>query len=465
MIPVNKYLERLIETASSLRLDLYLVGGTVRDHFLGKVCSDFDFTAKNVQTLAKRFASETQSPCIPLDNTPDRETLRVVVQKQLHFDFTDMQGQFIEDDLRQRDFSINAMAMRPRDFLQGKKNLIDPNRGLDDLKNKIIRVVPGSTFTNDPLRMLRAFRFASTLGFNISPETIHQIEIDKSKLEQTALERVYYEWVLFLSGEGVFELLQQMARTGFQQYVIPETMELRQSSGVHASVWETGLQTFKKLEDLLSIPKTMIPLPDHAGFLTGRKRALLRFSTLLHGFAPPFSRKACDSKIKIDENSTTVRLLKRLTASNADIRFIFKVIHCQQEVRGSYPEFAQTTCSDSMMYHFSKKYGEELTAGIFLACAVQSASSEKTREKESFFQAVYPLVEFYFQRYLPAMEHKPLITGDDLIRQFKISPSPLFQPILDKVEEERVLGTIKTQKQATAIAQKIIATHNTEQET
>jgi hypothetical protein len=179
---------------------------------------------------------------------------------------------------------------------------------------------------------------------------------------------------------------------------------------------------------------------------------------------PVFLDEVSSSKIKIDEDSKTVRLLKRLTASNADIRFIFCAIQCQQEAIESKLDFASAKVNEPLLYRFTKKYDTELMAGIFLARAVQSAT-EKDLETEAFLQAAHRVTEFYFQRYLPAMEHDVLITGDDLIRDFKLTPSPLFQLILNEVEEGRVLGTIQSKNQAATIAQQIIATHNTKQET
>jgi len=458
----NKYLQVLAEIASENNITPYLVGGSVRDHLLGKKYSDFDFTAQNVQNLANRFAAETRSPCISLDATPGRNTLRVIVQKQFHFDFTDMQGQSIKEDLAQRDFSINAMAISLADFLAGRETVIDPIRGQEDLRDKIMRVLPGPIFPADPLRMLRAFRFASSLQFKISEETIQQIEIEKSHLAKTALERIYYEWILFLSGERVHELLLLMDRTGLLQCAFPETAELRQSSENLTSAWEISLQTFKRLEDLLSIPETIVPSANHAGFLTGRKKVLLKFSALLHRLNPAFLDGGSSSRVKIEKTSKIVQLLKRLTASNADIRFIYRTIHCQQEACASNLEFAGSRINESLLYRFAKKYDEELMAGIFLSSAVQSASDI---DADPFLQSARRVTEFYFQRYLPAMDQKPIIGGDDLIRDFKLTPSPLFQLILNQVEEGRVLGTIESKTEATAIAQKIIATHKTEQET
>jgi len=463
-VRTQKYLQVLSKISSEYSGDLYLVGGTIRDHLLGKDCSDFDFTAKNVHDLATQFASETQSPCIPLDATPGRNTLRVIVQKEFHFDFTDMQGNSIDEDLTQRDFTINAMAIKLKDFIDGRRTIIDPNQGQVDLHDKIIRVIPGPIFSADPLRMLRAFRFASSLEFEISQETLRQIEIEKSQLKKTAQERIYYEWILFLSGKRVYELLQSMDRTGLLQCIFPETTELRSPSTTPASAWEISLQTFKRLENLLSIPETIFPSKDHAGFLTGRKKALLKFSTLLHRLNPPLWDEGSSVKVKINEQTKTVRVLKRLTASNADIRFVFRVIQCQQEAIESRLDFASDKINESVLYRFTKKYDTELMAGIFLASAVQSAS-ENDRETEPFLQAGHRVVEFYFQRYLPALGNAVLLTGDDLIRDFKLTPSPLFQRILYQVEEGRVLETVQSKNQAKAIVQQIIATHNTEQKT
>ena len=102
--------------------------------------------------------------------------------------------------------------------------------------------------------------------------------------------------------------------------------------------------------------------------------------------------------------------------------------------------------------------------GIFLACAVQSAS-ENNAKTESFLQSAHRIVEFYFQRYLPAMDNKALIDGDDLIRHFKLSPSPLFRLILEEVEEGRVLGTIKSKIEAMETTQKFLESHKIEQGT
>ena len=456
---IKKYLQVLSEIASHSDDVLYLVGGSIRDTLLGKECSDFDFTAQNIHKIARRFASDTQSSFVNLDNTPGRETFRVIIEKQFTFDFTEMQGNCIEEDLAQRDFTFNAMAIRLNDFLEESDTFIDLNRGQADLMNKMVRVVPGPIFSSDPCRMLRAFRFAGTLNFDIEAETLRKIENEKANLKNTAPERIYHEWILFLDGQQVFNLLRLMDQTGLLEYVLPETAELRAVAEGQTNAWEISLRTFKHLENLLPNPETIIPPNSPLSFLADKRTALIKFAGLLYRLMPPSSSDPSILKRKLDEPSKIVLLLKRLRASNADIQFTYRTILCQHEAEDSNLDFAREIIDDSRMYRFVKNNESELMSGIFLACAVKSTFGKgHEAQTEEFYQAAYRVSEFYFERYLPALEHKTLLDGKDLIRNFKLPPSPLFQIILNQVEQARVLGTIKSKSEAEAVAQKIIQT-------
>lgn len=434
---------------------LYLVGGIVRDHLRKTNCADVDFAAKNARGIARHFAAKTQSACVPLDTTPGRETFRVVIEKQFNFDFTEMQGESIEEDLAQRDFSINAMAMRLADFLHDKDILIDPNRGLADLNNKIVRVVPGPVFSSDPCRMLRAFRFASALNFEIEPETLNKIEREKANLKKTAPERIYREWILFLGGRKVYNLLRLMDRSGLLEYALPETAALRESGA--ARTWELSMETFNRLENHLSEPEAIFPVADGAGFFSGRNFALLKFASLLLHLTPLSSTSRSIPRGKSEGFSKVTTALKRLRAGNADIQFIHRTILCQREAADSNLDFAGKEFDESKIYRFVKNNESELTSGLFLACAVKSTSENSDERKiKAFYQAARRISGFYFQRYLPAMSRGSLLDGNDLIRHFKLSPSPLFKTILDRVEEARVLGSLQSKSEAETAARNII---------
>ena len=149
---------------------LYLVGGAVRDYLLGKKCQDYDIVcAVEARTTAKRFADHLKGAFFSLDE--ERKTYRVLINQasgqKTVVDFATRQGATIIDDLAERDFSINAMAVDLNDAHQ----IIDPNKGGRDLQEKWLRPVNDASLTADPLRVIRAVRYAVNLDLKIDSRT------------------------------------------------------------------------------------------------------------------------------------------------------------------------------------------------------------------------------------------------------------------------------------------------------
>ncbi|MFQ5450103.1 MAG: hypothetical protein ACE5E9_05705 [Nitrospinaceae bacterium] len=453
------HLRALARMASEKDAEVFVVGGTLRDFLRGKKCSDYDLTARGVLKLARKFASQTQLPCACLDNTPGRETLRVVVRNQYHFDFTEMQGNSIEEDLGQRDFTFNAIAIPLDDFLEGRENLIDPHHGRIDLAQGIVRTVGEPVLAADPLRMLRAFRFAARFNFAIEPETLDKIVRGSARLDRVAAERVYYEMILFLGSEKVFDLLKLMDRTGLLDRVLPESGTLRETPVENTNAWDLGLKAVHELENLLACPETVASSHPLAKALPEKPRPLLKLAALLHRLDDCPQRDAGTGEPQPTFLSKTVPVLKRLRASNADIQFVSRTLQCHREAMATRLRFAGVEADDSHIYQFVKRCGGELIPGLFLACAVEEAQAKIFgRGSDPFLQAVRQILDFYFLRFLPAMEQRELLSGKDLIQKFHLPPSPLFRTILDRVEEARVLGTIKTKNDAERAAKHIIET-------
>ena len=109
---LSKQLRTLLQLSKAHGSDLFVVGGPLRDLLLKKKCTDFDFALRGASELAKQFARDTRSSLVMLDDTPRRETSRVVVRKQVYFDFSEMQGGSIEADLGQRDFTFRSEERR-----------------------------------------------------------------------------------------------------------------------------------------------------------------------------------------------------------------------------------------------------------------------------------------------------------------------------------------------------------------
>ena len=165
----DKLMAELLPFFSSRKEQVYLVGGYLRDLLLGKISSDVDFVVVgNVPSFAKTLADGRGYSFFVLDKI--QGTSRVVVKEKetvRTVDFAALRGKTITDDLLLRDFTINAMAFDIQAFIEKRKvsfpeDLIDPVGGWTDLNKGIIQVVSNAAFMDDPVRLLRAFRFSSS---------------------------------------------------------------------------------------------------------------------------------------------------------------------------------------------------------------------------------------------------------------------------------------------------------------
>jgi tRNA nucleotidyltransferase/poly(A) polymerase len=440
---VKTHLEDINQLALQLESSIYLVGGTVRDHLIERPCTDYDFTSTQAPEIARQWAQKVQRTLIPLDETPGHETYRVVLQPNLYFDFTTLQGQTIEEDLAQRDFTINAMAVSLPDFIAEKTNLIDPLKGQDDLSHQIIRMVSGQAFEEDPLRLLRAFRFSSTLSFDIEPQTLAQIKAHKTKLSEVAQERITYELLIFLGAAR--SQLDLMYSTGLMEGLFPGIAELQIKPGQlpNTTQWDDTRNIFTELESLLSQPDRF--LEKHAQWIKGyisknNHYALLKWSTLIR---PLMANPAFDA----------TEFLRKFRLSNAAIQFVYRTLKFSGIILSGTHSAGGGFKEDSAVYQFIHRSGNELISSLLLSFAVRLGNQEDIKY---FIPLINRFLDFYIDKYLPAQSRPALLTGDVLISKFQLTPSPRFRFILEKVEEARVLGIIKTLEEAEQLARELI---------
>jgi tRNA nucleotidyltransferase/poly(A) polymerase len=440
---VKKYLDDINHLSQQLESSIYLVGGTIRDHLLERPCTDYDFTSSQAPEIARQWAHKVQRTLVPLDETPGHETYRVVLNPNLYFDFTTLQGQTIEEDLAQRDFTINAMAISLPDFIEEKENIIDPFDGQDDLRSQIIRVTLERAFEEDPLRLLRAFRFASTLGFDIETQTLAQIKIHKTKIKQVAQERVAYELLLLLGASR--SQLDLMEQSELLEVLFPSIAELktatRPPSG--ATLWEGPRNIFEELQSLLLQPDRF--LEPHAQWIKGyisknNHYALLKWSALIR---PLMANPAFDA----------TEYLRKFRLSNTAIQFIYRTLKFSEIVLSETHSTGGGFKKDTTVYRFIHRSGNELVSSLLLAFAVRLGNQEDIKY---FIPSINLILNFYIEKYLPAQKSPALLDGNVLIRKFKLTPSPRFRFILEKVEEARVLGIIETSEEAEQLASELI---------
>ena len=171
------------------RTKVYLVGGAVRDAILHQESNDLDFAVeKDALKIARKVANALEGAYYRMDE--EHETGRVILKQaggaRFILDFAVFRQPDLEDDLRGRDFTINAMAVD----LRSPQELLDPLGGLNDLFNKQLRACSSSAFSDDPVRILRAIRFAAKLNLKMTPETRGWLKDSTGEMTKPSEERI-----------------------------------------------------------------------------------------------------------------------------------------------------------------------------------------------------------------------------------------------------------------------------------
>ena len=222
----SKILQAVHRLSSKRGEEVYLVGGAIRDLLLGKTLGkDFDFVMKGeVGELAKAVAQGLGGHLFPLEESFG--TWRVILKKgkrKTEIDFSSMQGRDIFEDLKQRDFTINSLAVSLKEiFPEETPCLIDPLNGISHLSKRTIRANSEESLRQDPLRMLRAFRFASTLKLTIEEETLEVIQKNKNLIHRSAWERIRNEFFTALGENQAGHFLRQLNEAGLLGEIFPE---------------------------------------------------------------------------------------------------------------------------------------------------------------------------------------------------------------------------------------------------
>ena len=441
---IKKQLQNILQLSKSYQSKLYIVGGTLRDLILGRQCSDFDFAISGAPILAREYAYATKSALIPLDTTPGRETFRVVIKKNIYFDFSELQGESIETDLSQRDFTINAMAISLQNFIGGSKSFIDPHNGKYDIEKKIIRVLPGPIFLRDPLRMLRAFRFMSKIQFKIENATLNKIKILGAKINNVATERILSELKILLSSAEASPSIEAMHNSGMLKHIFPDLYRTNKTP--------SSLKTFNNLEYLISNPKQIKIKP-----LTEIKKALsnkieiIKLGSILY----PLIKSSKNNRGK-PQKTKIGKILSALHASNADINYIDAITSCANSVSNKNLDLPKNKSNQIELYKFVDKHEPGLIPGLFLNFSNRkNLPTEKEWKTDPTAKAMQEICNFYNKIYLPAKAKKPLLNGNDIKKELKIKPSPIIKTILSKIEESRVLGIINTRSEAIQLAKEL----------
>ncbi|MBN2380665.1 CCA tRNA nucleotidyltransferase [candidate division WOR-3 bacterium] len=448
--PVQEHLEILERLHSLVGEELYLVGGAVRDLLLGRKILDFDFALQGSGTkTASLAASKLEGAFVPLSEEEDEA--RVVIHKDLILDFKGF-SESILNDLARRDFTMNAMAMRLSDILKGKEpELIDPFGGIEDLKKGRIRQVGPESISDDPLRILRAYRFAAQLGFEIDPSLERTAEI--TSLAHVARERISYELLMILSHDHVYTLVNRMIITGLLQQVFPF-----EEFWADYSVRSHSMAVFHALERVLEekrFPPLIVEKIEEIR-KDPHRMALLKLSALFHDVSKPETEiRADDGSLHFYGHDTRGgkkmkwALSKILRFSNDDTDRVSETVarHMHLHLLATAPELTERA-----MRRFMRMCEDKAIDIMILDLADGFATAGRTRHLEQTIARILELAAEDAKR----ADFKRLVTGDDLIA-LGLTPGPLFKVILSEMEELQWERKIASKEEGLALVKEKLA--------
>jgi tRNA nucleotidyltransferase (CCA-adding enzyme) len=401
----------------------------VRDALLQRTSDylDLDFVLPEAAVeTARVIARHHHAGFVLLD--ADRQIARVVFP-QGTADFAQQVGHSLEDDLQRRDFRANAIAYNPHTAC-----LIDPLQGCQDLQHRILRMVSPENLAEDPLRLLRAYRQAAQLGFNLDPATRQVIQQLAPQLGQVAAERVQSELNYLLSSPKGTVWLQAAWEDGLLRYWLPETTWPGLERVSRIDRWISQLKC--EWRDFASQLCQPLRGTSKSAGKSGGQRARV-WETPASG-----STRTCLSVAKLacllppDPDQAEAQLW-RLKYSRAEVQAVGTVLRYLPQLQSSIVDWTLAE-----QYYFFQGVGP-----VFPAVAISALAAE------------IPLAQLQglIQRFLDPQDQvahpTSLLTGQDLMQGLGLSPSPHIGRLLADLQLARAEGRIKTPQEALALAQ------------
>ncbi len=471
-------IERLLARITALTSDgVYVVGGTVRDVLLGRPARDLDIAvAGDAQALARALADALAGHYVPLDGA--RGIARVVLDggDVRYIDVARMQGDSLAADLRGRDFTIDAMAVRA-----GDTAVIDPTGGLADLAARLVRMISVEALEADPQRMLRAVRIAGELGFDIEPATEAAIRALAPRVLEAAAERRRDELARIFELENTYPSLRRLDALGLLDALLPEVTFGRgvaQPENWHAyDVFDHNMHAVEAIDVMLAPLRPLAavaaqwmwdglwttigwcedPLRAYLAeeLSEGRSRAsMLKIAALLHDVAKPQTKKIdADGRMRFfghaDEGAAIAgRIMRRLRFSARECTFVQTLV--AEHLRPVQLAPAGEPPTRRALYRFVRDVDDAVPAVLLLALADAAAARGPKMTPEGWArQAGYMnslLVRFRGDEGI--VDAPRLLTGRDIMIEFALPQGPRIGELLEALREAQAVGELPKDRES-----------------
>lgn len=442
--------------ASFFDNEIYVVGGTVRDFLMGKISYDRDLIVvdEDAKSFSQKVAEFFDGVFIPLDE--ENKIYRIVLKDKKNFlDITNPIGGILEEDIMRRDITINAVAVN----IKTGEIPSFCEFGIQDIQNKIIREIKEENFTDDPLRILRVYRFFANLGFEISPELLNITKKHASLINKPAKERIEYELMKLFDGEFAAQALLKMDESEILEIIFPFVKELKQvppNLHHHLDLFNHSIETVNQVQKFYEISSKEVQehlkKVDFGGF---SRLAHLKLAALMHDIGK-FSTWTIEPDtgrhrfIKHEDVGAklAIPILKKMCFSNKQIDYISYIIkkHMYPTAVVSAPEL-----NDKVMMRYVRKSADNAIDTIIIAKAdrVSAQGLEITKELvEENITLLDKLLQFYLNTKETLTPLPKLIDGREVMSILNINPSPILGKILNELHEAQISGDILTKDDA-----------------
>ncbi|ADI08486.1 RNA nucleotidyltransferase [Streptomyces bingchenggensis BCW-1] len=426
--PVADDLARRFEAAG---FGLALVGGSVRDALLGRLGNDLDFTTdarpEDVLKIVRPWADAVWEVGIAFGTVGCRKEggngngssqsfqIEITTYRSEAYDRTSRKpevsyGDSIDEDLVRRDFTVNAMAVAlPR------KEFIDPHNGLEDLAAKVLRTpgTPEESFSDDPLRMMRAARFAAQLDFDVAPEVIAAMKAMAGRIEIVSAERVRDELNKLILAARPVKGLRLLVDTGLADHVLPELPALRLERDEHHRHKDVYEHTLTVLEQAIALEKDG---PD----------LVLRLAALLHDIGKPKTRRfEKDGRVSFHHHEVvgakmTKSRMTKLKYSNELVKEVSHLVELHLRFHG----YGTGEWTDSAVRRYVRDAGPLLER---LHKLTRSDCTTRNKRKAGALSRAYDGLEERIAR-LQQQEQldaiRPDLDGNEIMKILGIGPGP-----------------------------------------
>jgi tRNA nucleotidyltransferase/poly(A) polymerase len=471
--------------------EIYLVGGAVRDMLLNRVSPDLDFALpSNGISSARKVANSLLADFMVLDE--ERDTGRVIFTDEYSgrtfLDFATYRGKDLEEDLRNRDFTINAIAFDLRN-----DSVLDPLNGASDLRAKIIRACSPTSIPDDPVRILRAIRQAANFDFKIDMETRKSLKESANRLPNVSPERKRDELFKILEGPRPDTAIRALEMLGVFPYLLPELTAMKgvtQSEPHIYDVWGHTLSVLGHLESILASLRVGYSAEETNDMLTGlltlrigrfreqiaqhfsqslnadrSVRATLFFATLYHDVKKPSTRSVDESgRIRFFDHDVKGAEVasqrgREFNLSNDEIERISKIVrhHMRFHFFTSRLEGEKKEPSRKAIYRFFRDTGEAGVDLVLLGLADLRGTRGHTLGQEIWTAALdiaRILLENYWERPQETVNPSRLLDGNDLMKELNLESGRIIGQLLEVVREGQATGRILTREEAVELARK-----------